>query len=332
MQDRTPLPLPVNVLGSSYGSVCGDEGLSPALVLGTLVGSAVAFAILFRQVTLSRKKKRDFPDDDGSFGYDGVVGWLGDLTWNGLEEFEEKIDRIADGQDTTDDSWISRIYNQFVGEYGEVDNALDESDMDGLEPPLLDEKWGLSAALNNKTTTEESDKDDTISRTKRDVDDNTVEDEFYDEDIPMELTKGEEKCRVDMWRCLSKVVEGSLHYMDNPDGLMGLAKKTMFKMAFHGGLSNIWSGVMAIPEARQVKRCMNTHEECMAYEILNREVSDSLDPQDPEFQQVQDKMRENLSSTKKRRIMVNPEFVQSLDKSDGAEQYDYDQVEEDADY
>jgi hypothetical protein len=250
---------------------------------------------------------------------------------SGLEEFEEKIDRIADGKDTSDDSWISRIYNQFVGEYGEVDNALHESDMDGLEPPLLDEKWGLSAAMNNKTTTEESDKDAT-SRKKRDLDDNTVDEEIYDEDIPMELTKGEEKCRVDMWRCLSKVVEGSLHYMDNPDGLMGLAKKTMFKMAFHGGLNNIWSGVMAIPEARDVKRCMNTHEECMAYEILNREVSDSLDPQDPEFQQIQDKMRENLSAGKKRRIMVNPEFVQSLDKSDGAEQYDYDLVEEDSDY
>ena len=48
-----------------------------------------------------------------------------------------------------------------------------------------------------------------------------MDEEIYDEDIPMELTKGEEKCRVDMWRCLSKVVEGSLHYMDNPDGLMG---------------------------------------------------------------------------------------------------------------
>ena len=58
----------------------------------------------------------------------------------------------------------------------------------------------------------------------------------------------EEKCRVEMWRCLSKVVEEGLHYMDKPDGLLGLAKKTMFKMAFHGGLSNVWSGVMTIPE------------------------------------------------------------------------------------
>jgi hypothetical protein len=33
-----------------------------------------------------------------------------------------------------------------------------------------------------------------------------------------------------------------------------LAKKTMFKVAFHGGLSNFWSSLMTIPE---VKRSMN---------------------------------------------------------------------------
>ena len=31
----------------------------------------------------------------------------------------------------------------------------------------------------------------------------------------------EEKCRVDMWKCLSSVIEGSLHYLDKPEGLMG---------------------------------------------------------------------------------------------------------------
>jgi hypothetical protein len=30
-----------------------------------------------------------------------------------------------------------------------------------------------------------------------------------------------------------------------------LAKKTMFKIAFHGGFSNMWSGVMSIPEVRE---------------------------------------------------------------------------------
>lgn len=249
----------------------------------------------------------------------------------GLEEFEEKIDRIADGKDTEDDSWISRIYNEFVGQYGDVDNELKDSDMDGLEPPLLDEKWGLSAAINDntaKTTVDDSvplnDDENDASRKKRDVHNNEVDEEVDEEPI---LSKGEEKCRVEMWRCMSKVVESSLHYMDNADGLMGFAKKTMFKMAFHGGLKNLWGGVMSIPEARSVQRCLTAHEECVSYEVLNREVTDSLDPQDPELEQVQDKMR-NLN--KKRRIIVNPEFAQSMDQSDGSEQYD--EVIEEEDY
>ena len=46
------------------------------------------------------------------------------------------------------------------------------------------------------------------------------------------------------------------------------AKKSLFKIAFHGGLTNVWGGVMKIPEARQVKLCMNEHTECMSYEVL----------------------------------------------------------------
>ena len=60
----------------------------------------------------------------------------------GLEEFEEKIDKIAEGQDSGDDNWISKIYNQFSF-FNDVDNSLSESDLDGIEPPILDETWGL---------------------------------------------------------------------------------------------------------------------------------------------------------------------------------------------
>ena len=83
--------------------------------------------------------------------------------------------------------------------------------------------------------------DKQTSRSKRAAEEAVEDEDNVEEDV-------EEKCRVEMWRCLSKVVEGGLHYMDKPDGLLSLAKKTMFKMAFHGGLSNVWSGVMTIPE------------------------------------------------------------------------------------
>ena len=58
------------------------------------------------------------------------------------------------------------------------------------------------------------DDEETVSRTKRDVTEEA-------EDVEADLLETEEKCRVDMWRCLSKVVEGGLHYIDNPDGLYG---------------------------------------------------------------------------------------------------------------
>ena len=56
------------------------------------------------------------------------------------------------------------------------------------------------------------DNEETVTRNKREVTEEAEEAEFLET---------EEKCRVDMWRCLSKVVEGGLHYIDNPDGLYG---------------------------------------------------------------------------------------------------------------
>ena len=72
-----------------------------------------------------------------------------------MEEFEEKIDKIAEGQDGGDDNWISKIYNQFSF-FNDVDNQLTDADMDGLEPPLLDETWGLgvrNASIKSKFET-----------------------------------------------------------------------------------------------------------------------------------------------------------------------------------
>ena len=80
--------------------------------------------------------------------------------------------------------------------------------------------------------------DETVSRKKREVKEEA-------EDVKDELMETEEKCRVDMWRCLSKVVEGGLHYIDNPDGLFGLVKKSAVKAFLLRNLSKIW---MDIPE------------------------------------------------------------------------------------
>ena len=59
------------------------------------------------------------------------------------------------------------------------------------------------------------------SRKKRSIDEDEDVTENKEEEEEEELVDTEEKCRVDMWRCLSKVIEGGLHYIDDPDGLMG---------------------------------------------------------------------------------------------------------------
>lgn len=61
-----------------------------------------------------------------------------------MEEFEDKVDKIANGQE--DDSWIGQLYNQFSSTLGIDGSKIDDSELgskDGLEPPILDETWGL---------------------------------------------------------------------------------------------------------------------------------------------------------------------------------------------
>jgi len=318
------------ILGS-YSDPCSNQAQlpgyrqafqDPSFSLGLFVIGALGTYILYQAITTAGigKKKRN------------LAGNVLDNFWSGLEEFEEKVDKIAEGQDTGD-SWISQIFNQFAF-LNDVDNQLTENDLDGIEPPILDETWGLGIRnssqlkkIPTKTTVEEPvklDDEETVSRTKRDVTEEA-------EDVEADLLETEEKCRVDMWRCLSKVVEGGLHYIDNPDGLYGLAKKTMFKVAFHGGFSNMWSGLMTIPEARQIKQCMNTHTECISYEILRREAQANMDPSDPAYQLYQKKENQEAKgetktekSHKRERLIINPEFVESLDQGDGAQQFDED--------
>ena len=65
-------------------------------------------------------------------------------SFTGLEEFEDKVDKIASGQD--DDSWIGQIYNTFSSNFGMDGSKVDDSEIgpqEGLEPPILDETWGL---------------------------------------------------------------------------------------------------------------------------------------------------------------------------------------------
>merc|ERR1712045_533862 len=84
-----------------------------------------------------RRRRRSLDGEDVDWG-EMLVEDLPSLVAIGLEEFEEKIDKIAEGEDDGENSWISKIYNQFSF-FNDGENTLEENDMDGLEPPLLDD-------------------------------------------------------------------------------------------------------------------------------------------------------------------------------------------------
>ena len=74
---------------------------------------------------------------------------------------------------------------------------------------------------------------------------------------------------------------------------------------------------------------MTTHTDCVSYEILRREAQASMDPSDPAYEMYsKKKMNEGTKveekGRKRERLIINPEFVESLDGSDGAQQFDSD--------
>ena len=77
---------------------------------------------------------------------------------------------------------------------------------------------------------------------------------------------------------------------------------------------------------------MNNHQECISYEVLRREAQETMDPTDPSYSMYDKKMMkgemekkeemEREKKTKRERLIINPEFVESLSQTDGSEQYD----------
>jgi len=299
------------------------EGIDQDIALAaTAAALAVGIYVVYRQITLQTggRKRRALIDKPVE---EDVKFW--DSVYAGLEEFEDKVDKIANGQD--DNSWIGQLYQQFSSNIGIDGSKIDDDDIgdkDGLEPPILDETWGLED-IHKLHESEEENSDEPRSISKRDVKDNQIQNDEDDVDdgnldVISDLMglEGESKCKARLFSCLGNVAKGSMHYMNEPGGVTGALQKVFFRVAFHGGIGNVWKALMTIPEARKIKRCMNKQDDCMAFEVLRKEV-ETLDGNGERF------------ISEEQRLLINPEFVESMDNSDGSEKFSpEDQAIEDA--
>merc|ERR1712045_615012 len=301
---------------SSGGSDCCPPVVDPLTFIALLGFIAAATYFLQQQITMllgRRRRKRSYNERLQSY------------VMEGLEEFEDKVDKIANGQD--DNSWIGQLYQQFSSNIGIDGSKIDDDDIgdkDGLEPPILDETWGLED-IHKLHESEEENSDEPRSISKRDVKDNEIQNDEDDVDdgnldVISDLMglEGESKCKARLFSCLGNVAKGSMHYMNEPGGVTGALQKVFFRVAFHGGIGNVWKALMTIPEARKIKRCINKQDNCMIYEVLRKEV-ETLDEDGEKF------------VSEEQRLLINPEFVESMDNSDGSEKFSpEDQAIEDA--
>ena len=69
----------------------------------------------------------------------------------GLEDFENKVDKVTKGADDDENSWISQIFQKYGHAIFDINEDL--KSMEGLEPPMLDETWGLENVEANKAST-----------------------------------------------------------------------------------------------------------------------------------------------------------------------------------
>merc|ERR1712192_212097 len=161
------------------------------------------------------------------------------------------------------------------------DEEVEEED---LEPPLLDPMWGLNWTNTTQRRSKRSSEDEQPSANK----------------VEQEDTTSNSQCMLGVWRCLSGVLESGVMHIDRPGGLMGMAKKVLYKVAFHGGFNNIWSSLMTIPEARSITRCIKKHDQCVAKQIV----------------------AEEAEVRGKGRYIINPEMMEAEDSSDGSQQFD----------
>ena len=99
------------------------------------------------------------------------------------------------------------------------------------------------------------------------------------------------------------VLRGSPGKGDNYHFLLNicysLLKKALFKMAFHGGSGNVWSGLMQtvevllsllfyllsnhkrnILQVRQLTRCLTAHDECLDYQVVRGEWVEHLEEEE----------------------------------------------------
>ena len=119
------------------------------------------------------------------------------------------------------------------------------------------------------------------------------------------VTKTGPTCMESTWRCVSHVIDGSLHYLDNPEVFtrwgflwiilfliffLSLFQRLFLNTGLYGASGNIWSGLLKISEVnlflhlktvdikilqiQRITQCITAYEECLASKVISRQFTE----------------------------------------------------------
>ena len=86
---------------------------------------------------------------------------------------------------------------------------------------------------------DDDDDEDNSSVVKRSAD---------DDDIDKDSTNIQSPCRLEMWQCVSEVLESGIKYLSKPEDVSTNLSHLLYKAVFHGGLKSMWSSVMQVKQ------------------------------------------------------------------------------------
>jgi len=82
----------------------------------------------------------------------------------------------------------------------------------------------------------------------------------------------ENRCRLEVWRCMSTVMEDAVKNINKSQGLWSLVQSALTRLVFHGSKVSMWNSLMTIPQVRSAGQCVRLHDKCVA-EMIVREAA-----------------------------------------------------------
>ena len=87
---------------------------------------------------------------------------------------------------------------------------------------------------------------DDFAADDEDEDNSSVDKRSADDDIETDSTNIQSSCRLEMWQCVSELLESGIKFLSKPEDISTTLSHLLYKAVFHGGLKSKWSSVMEV--------------------------------------------------------------------------------------